>query len=91
MRFAALLAVLAACSGDTVELSIIIDGPAPGTQAAAFPDLDTVELSVALAGAPLPLAVQTFNRGETIELPDVPYGENLVVHMVGRIGVNEVA
>lgn len=91
VRLALLASVLAACSSETVELRIIIDSPPMGSPAAAFPDLDTVELSVALAGAQLPLTTQTFKRGEDIELPDVPYGENLVVHMIGRVGANEVA
>ena len=91
MKAAPLLLLLAACGSNIVELRIIIDGPQPGSAAAAFPDLDTVEISVALAGEPLPLAVQTFEKGEVIELPDVPYGENLVVHMIGRVNSNEVA
>jgi hypothetical protein len=82
---------LVGCNADTIELRIVIDSPAPGSSAAAFPDLDTVELSIALNGAALPLTVQTFQRGEDIELPNVPYGEDLVVHMIGRVGSNEVA
>ena len=90
MRLAALL-VVAGCSADVIEVRIIIDSPPAGSSAAAFPDLDTVEMSVALAGEPLPLVVQTFKKGEDIELPDMPYGENLVVHMIGRVGSSEVA
>jgi len=90
VRLAALL-VVAGCSADVIEVRIIIDSPPAGSSAAAFPDLDTVEMSVALAGEPLPLVVQTFKKGEDIELPDMPYGENLVVHMIGRVGSSEVA
>lgn len=82
---------LGACDDNLVVIHVVIDSPPPGSSAAAFPDLDTVEMSVALAGAPLPLAMQTFRRGEEIELPGVPYGENLVIHMIGRVGTNEVA
>jgi hypothetical protein len=91
VRFAALAAVLAACNDNTVDLHIVIDSPPADSPAAAFPDLDTVELSVALAGAPLPLTSKTFRRGDEIAIPDVPYGENLVVHMIGRVGNSEVA
>jgi hypothetical protein len=84
------LFALAGCT-DVVALRPVIDSPPDGSPAAAFPDLDTVEMSVALAGAPLPLVSKTFRRGETLELPDVPYGENLVVHMIGRVGSSEVA
>lgn len=92
VKLAALAPLLCcACSDNTIALRIVIDSPPPGSAAAAFPDLDTVELSVALAGEPLPLTVKTFRKGDDIELPDVPYGENLVVHMIGRVGSSEVA
>ncbi|HLL20982.1 MAG TPA: hypothetical protein VK427_02575, partial [Kofleriaceae bacterium] len=91
MRCGLLVAALGACTDDTIELRIVIDSPRAGSTAAAFPDLDTVELSVALEGAPLPLVVQTFRKGADIALPGVPYGESLVVHMIGRVGASEVA
>jgi hypothetical protein len=91
VRLALLAAALAACNDNTIDLHIVIDSPPSGSPAAAFPDLDTVELSVALAGDPLALVEKTFRKGDTIELPDVPYGENLVVHMIGRVGSAEVA
>jgi hypothetical protein len=37
------------------------------------------------------LRAATAQRGEPLELPDVPYGEELVLHMTGRIGASEVA
>src|SRR5690606_28910989 len=33
----------------------------------------------------------TFSRGEVLELPGVPFGDDLVVHMIGRVGSTEVA
>ena len=87
-----LLAIaLAGCGEDVVVIRPVIDSPAPGSSAAAFPDLDTIEMSVALAGAQLPLVERTFRKGEELELPGVPYGENLVIHMIGRVGNTEVA
>jgi hypothetical protein len=92
VRLAALV-LLAACGTDDVKMRIVIDQPDSNEdpEDRAFPDLDTVELQVALQGDPLPLATRTFQPGEDIELPDVPYGENLVIHMIGRVGPNEVA
>jgi len=91
VRAAALLVALAACSEDVVVIRPVIDSPPAGSTAAAFPDLDTVEMEVALAGEPLPLVSRVFRKGEALELPGVPYGENLVIHMVGRVGSSEVA
>ncbi|MBA3818604.1 MAG: hypothetical protein H0X17_06900 [Deltaproteobacteria bacterium] len=82
--------LLGACS-DVVVIAPVIDGPPPGSAAAAFPDLDTIELSIALAGEPDDLVTASFKRGEQLELPGVPYGENLVIHMIGRLDGAEVA
>jgi hypothetical protein len=89
----ALLALLTACGTDDVQLRIVIDQPAADdmSEARAFPDLDSVELQVAIQGKTIPLVTRTFQRDEPIELPDVPYAEDLVVHMIGRVGPNEVA
>ncbi|MEJ7596394.1 MAG: hypothetical protein WKG01_00675, partial [Kofleriaceae bacterium] len=76
---AALLAV-AACGTDPVVLVPIIDRPPDGSDADAFVDLDTIELSIALAGVPENLVDRTFVSGQTLELDEVPYGENLVIH-----------
>lgn len=77
----------AACSND-VTVRPVIDGPSGPS---VFADLDTIELSVALEGESEPLVSSVFRRGETLELPGVPYGENLVVHMTGRVNSAEIA
>lgn len=89
VRVAAVL--VAACGTDPVVLAPIIDGPPPGSDASAFPDLETIDLSIALAGAPDNLVDRTFVSGQTLELDEAPYGENLVVHMLGRVAGAEVA
>lgn len=73
-------ALLAACSEGAV-VRPVIDTPAGDT---VFADVDTIELSVAIDGDSDPLVSKIFRRGETLELTDVPYGENLVIHMLGR-------
>ncbi len=78
---------LAGCN-DQVTVRPVIDSP-PGDD--VFEDLDTIELSVAIDGETEPLVTSIFRRGETLELPDVPYGENFVIHMLGRTNNSEVA
>ncbi|MEO8705955.1 MAG: kelch repeat-containing protein [Kofleriaceae bacterium] len=84
-------ACLVACADEVIVIAPVIDGPPDGSTASAFPELDTVELSIALAGEPDALSTATFKRGEPLELRDVPYGENLVIHMLGRVAGVEVA
>jgi hypothetical protein len=90
-RAAVALVALVGCSDNLVVIRPVIDSPAAASGAAVFPDLDTIEMSVALDGEPLPLVARTFRKGEALELPGVPYGEDLVIHMVGRVNDIEVA
>jgi hypothetical protein len=80
-------AVLAGCNND-VTVRPVIESP-PGDS--VFGELDTIELSVAIDGESEPLVFDIFRRGEPIELSGVPYGENLVIHMLGRFNNSEVA
>lgn len=79
--------VAAACGPDPVVIAPIVDVP-PGE---TLDDLDSIELSVAVAGDPDSLERRTFQRGDPLELPGVPYGQNLVLHMTGFTGRQEVA
>jgi hypothetical protein len=81
------LVALAGCSDDVI-VRPVIDSP-PGDD--VFATLDTIELSIALDGETEPLVSSIFRRGEAIELPEVPYGEDLVLHMLGRVNNAEVA
>ncbi|HEY5925664.1 MAG TPA: hypothetical protein VIV11_28455 [Kofleriaceae bacterium] len=78
-----------ACTENTVIVRPVIDIPVNDTAQAT--GLDTITLSVAHAGASDDIASATFTRGDTIELPNVPFGDDLVVHMLGRIGSDELA
>lgn len=81
----ALVAVVAlgACGEETLVIAPVIDG--------VVPELEEIELSVAIEGSPTNLVSARFERGQPLELPGVPYGENLVIHMVGYIAGDEVA
>lgn len=89
MRCALAAILLAACTDNTVIVTPVIDIPANDTAQAL--QLDTITLSVAHAGAEADVTSATFSRGDVIELPGVPFGDDLVVHMVGRVGSTEVA
>lgn len=90
----ALLATVAAaagCGGDVTVIAPVIDGPAAGSPAAAFPGLDELVIALAHDGAPTDLLSETFVRGQAVELDAVPEGEDLVVHLTGRLGGADVA
>jgi hypothetical protein len=92
MTRAALLALLAgACSENVVVVKPVIDIPI--NDMAQATTLDTVTLSVAHAGAAVgdDIVSATFSRGDVIELPGVPFGDDLVIHMIGRVGTTEIA
>lgn len=81
----ALAAVLAGCTDElivrpVIELPVGDDTADPFAAAA---QLDEITLTVARAGSDRDLVSQTFARGESIALADVPFGEALVIHMTG--------
>ena len=88
MKRAALL-LLVACSDNTVVVTPVIDIPTDDD--ARPPAFDSLTLSVAHADSLVDISSATFERGETIELPGVPFGDDLVVHMIGREGTTDVA
>lgn len=92
MRPAALaLAVLVACGGeDRPVYAPIIDVPAEGSDAYPYTGLDELVLEIAPAGRDRGVS-DSFAIGELLELPDIDYGEDLVVHLSGRTSGAEVA
>jgi hypothetical protein len=86
---AGLALVVAACGEPPPAFSPVVVVPT-NDPASAFP-LDSITVSIAREGADLDLISATFSRGETIEIPNVPYGDDLVFHMTGRVGTSEVA
>lgn len=88
-RACALLVLVVGCAEPPPVFAPIIDFPTNDT-ASAFP-LDSITVSVAHEGSELDLVSATFSRGEAIEIPEVPYADDLVFHMTGRVGTNEVA
>jgi len=89
----ALLLSLAACTDSATILSPVIEGPIGADEGAIATDLDFITLSVAHAGSPLDITQKTFTRGQQLVLEGVPFGDDLVIHMTGRVGtkVSEAA
>lgn len=85
----ALCGCLAACTDPPPILAPVIAFPT-NEPAQPFP-LDSITVSVAHDGQTLDLISATFSSGEIIEVPNVPYGDDLVFHMTGRVGTSEVA
>jgi hypothetical protein len=91
MRSSALLVlVAAACADETFEIRVVYDTPTSGDDAAPGA-LDSLELAVARAGSAQDLVSQSFVPGARIELGGVPFADDLVVHLTGRIGGSIVA
>lgn len=90
-RTPAILIVVAACTNNTTVVTPVIDEPT-NVNASAFP-LDSIAVSIAHAGAGLnnDLISVTFQRGEQVEVSNVPFGDDLVLHLIGRQGTSEVA
>ncbi len=86
---ACFLVCVVACT-DSVVVVPVIDGPTD-SDSAAFPDLDTIELTVAHQGSADDLVSATFTRGQPLELTDVPFADDLVIHMSGQIGGSDIA
>lgn len=85
-----LACAVGACTSE-VELTPIIDLPPVGARAYPWTDLDELELAVTEAGQPQALVAQTFVRGQTIGLTQVPRRDKLVLHLTGRTSGAEVA
>lgn len=89
---ALVLALLLApgCDDDVFAVVPVIDVPIDDSDALAAP-LDQITVSVARSGSDRDLKSQSFARGAPIEMPDIPFGEDLVLHMSGFVGSSNVA
>jgi hypothetical protein len=82
---------LAACSTGESVLAPVIDVPSVDDADATASGLDEIVLTIAHARSERDLVSQSFSRGERIEVPHVPFGDDLVLHMSGFVGASAVA
>lgn len=88
---AAALSVGPGCGEPAPVLAPVVESPAPGEAAYPWDEIDRVTLSVGRAGDPERIVSATFQRGQAPALAQVPYGDDLVVHLSGKSDVFEVA
>lgn len=89
MRWWPALAIVAACGDAGVTLRPVYDLPVDDPDAVAG-GIDAVELAVARAGSAQDLASVTFAPGAAAELGGVPFADDLVIHLTGRLGGSDV-
>lgn len=87
---AAVVAALAACGTDDIVIRPVIDLPVDDPDATAS-SLSDIVLSVAKAGNESDVTSVIFRRDQPLELSGVPFGEDLVIHMLGKIDQSNVA
>lgn len=89
---AAAASTLLACKDDgTTTVEPVIDVPAADDVDATAAPLDSITLTVAHALSNNDLVSQTFSHGQSLVVPEVPFGDDLVIHMSGFVGQSSVA
>lgn len=81
--------LLASCT-DEVIVSPVIDIPFDDADAEAFAVIDELVISVAFEGDERDEVTKRFERGDALEMSDVPFGSDLVVHITGLSGTTQV-
>ena len=90
MSSALALALAPAACDDALRLEPVFETPT-ADDAAAPRGLDRLELAIARAGSLPDLTSRSFRPGERVELTPVSFGDDLVIHLTGRIGDTVVA
>jgi hypothetical protein len=88
---AAALPLIVACAEDSPALRVVLDTPPAGSPAHPFDGLDELALSVARAGDAAPRAARSAPLDSALVLEQVPFGDDLVVHLSGRAAGVELA
>lgn len=82
---------VAACGEERPVLDVIVDAPPTGSVAHPYDGVDELRLWIARDGDSAQLAATVVGLGEPLELTEVPFGDNLVVHLSGRVSGVEIA
>lgn len=92
LGLAAAAATLFACKGDgATTVEPVVDVPTSDDPDATAAPLDSITVTVAHALNNNDLVSQSFTRGQPLVVPDVPFGDDLVIHMTGLVGQSSVA
>ena len=78
------------CSTTAPTIQLVVDGPF-GDPDAIADGLDDLTLAIAHEGDAADLVSQSAAPGRAIDLAGVPFADDLVVHLTGRIGGDDVA
>jgi hypothetical protein len=89
-RLALACVLVAGCTDDIVVMPVI-EVPVDDPDAAAFPNLDEVIITVAHENSERDLVSASFSRGEDISIAGAPLGDDLVVHLAGFVGSSNIA
>jgi hypothetical protein len=80
-----------ACADERPVFRPFLDVPPESSTAYPYADLDEITLEIARMGDSRALVSATIARGAPLLLREVPFGEDLVVHLTGRAGGLDVA
>ncbi len=83
------VAMLGACTEDVI-VSPLIDRPHLDADAEAFGVIDQIVIAIAPEGDDTDLVTKRFDRGDALEIADIPFGSNLVLHMTGFSGMTQI-
>ncbi len=87
----AIACALGACGADDPVVQPIIETPPETSAAYPYEGIDEIELSIARAGDDRDLVSATFRTGEPLVLREVPFGDDLVVHLRGLSNGSQLA
>lgn len=90
-RAAVALVLATGCTDPVMTISPVIDTAIGDADADGFSGIDRIEITIAHAGDDVNVASRTFERGELLEIDNVPFGDDLVIHMAGFDGDTQVA
>ncbi len=82
--------VLAGCTGDGTVVAPVYDFPVDDLDATPT-NLGELVLGVAREGSDVDLASTSFAPGEGVPVDGLPFADDLVIHLAGRVGTSDVA
>ncbi len=84
------LGLAGACASPTPTIQLVVEGPI-GDPDALAQGIDDLTIAVAHAGSDADLVSLSVPPERSIDLGGVPFADDLVVHLTGRTGGNDVA